>query len=328
MTKHVSVMLQEIVAALNPRAGAIFVDGTFGDGGYSQALLDAADCVVWGLDRDGAAIARGQDLVAAYAGRLHLLHGRFGNMRSLLKANGVEAVDGVVLDLGVSSRQLDEADRGFSFRHNGPLDMRMDADDAALATAADVVNSLPEGELADIIYTLGEERLARRVARAIVAARRDGPITDTASLAAIVRAVVPAERRGNRPGGKPTIDAATRTFQALRLHVNDELGELTRGLADGEALLRPGGRLVVVSFHSLEDRAVKQFLRTRSGGDARGSRHLPDLGSTGPAPTFELMSRRPKTPDAAETANNPRARSAKLRAAIRTDAAAWPSEAA
>ena len=324
MTGHQPVLLREVVAALNPRAGAIFVDGTFGDGGYSRALLDAADCVVWGLDRDGAAIARGQDLVAAYGGRLHLLHGRFGDMCSLLKANGVDAVDGVVLDLGVSSRQLDEGARGFSFRHDGPLDMRMDADDAGAPTAADVVNGLAEGELADIIYTLGEERLARRVARAIVAARQDAPITSTDALAAIVRAVVPQERRG----GKAGIDPATRTFQALRLHVNDELGELQRGLVAGEELLRADGRLVVVSFHSLEDRAVKQFLRTRSGGDARGSRHLPDVAPSGPAATFTLMGRRVTTPGDAELAANPRARSAKLRAAIRTDAAAWPREAA
>ena len=313
MTAHQPVLLREVVEALNPRAGAIIVDGTFGNGGYTRALLDAADCVVWGIDRDGAAIARGQAMTDAYGDRLHLLHGRFGDMCGLLNAHGVAEVDGVVLDLGVSSPQLDDGARGFSFRHDGPLDMRMDAGDTT--TAADLVNTLEERELADIIYTLGEERLARRVARAIVEARRTAPITSTAALAAIVRAVVPAARGG------AGIDPATRTFQALRLQVNDELGELDRGLVGAEALLRPGGRLVVVSFHSLEDRAVKRFLRNRSGNEARGSRHLPDRGEA-PAATFKLVSRRATTPGDTETAANPRARSAKLRAAVRTDAPA------
>ncbi len=330
MSGHTSVLLSEITNALNPRAGAIFVDGTFGDGGYSRALLDAADCVVWGVDRDEASITRGQTLVAAYNGRLQLIHGRFGDMRALLAAHGVDAVDGVVLDLGVSSRQIDAPERGFSFRHDGPLDMRMDQDAGGTATAADLVNRLAEQELADIIYTLGEERLARRVARAIVAARADAPITSTAALAAIVRAVVPGGKpRGGKPrGGKQAIDPATRTFQALRLHVNDELGELTRGLSAAEHLLRADGRLAAVSFHSLEDRIVKQFLRQRSGAMARGSRHLPEDPTPARAASFALAQRRAIAPQAAEIAANPRARSAKLRVATRTAAAAWPASVA
>ncbi len=308
---HVPVLRDAVVAALSPRAGAAFVDGTFGAGGYSRALLDAADCTVWGIDRDPGAVARGQELVRAYGGRLKLLHGRFGDMDALLAAEGVAAVDGVALDIGVSSMQIDDPDRGFSFQHDGPLDMRMES---AGPGAADVVNGMEEKDLADLIFRLGEERHARRVARAIVAARKDKPFERTGELAEVVRRVVPRSADG--------IDPATRTFQALRIHVNDELGELRRGLAAAERLLAPGGRLAVVTFHSLEDRAVKDFLKARSGAGPRPSRHVP-VAAAGPAPTFTLLSRRPQVADAAETRANPRARSAKLRAAERTAAPAW-----
>lgn len=317
---HTPVLLREVVDALNPRAGAVFVDGTLGAGGYSRALLDAADCTVWGIDRDPDAIARTAVLRETYAGRFHALHGRFGDMRVLLAEHGVTQVDGVVLDLGVSSPQLDEAERGFSFAKNGPLDMRMSR---AGASAADVVNTAAEGELADIIYTFGEERMARRIARAIVAARAERPIATTGELAEIVRAALPKpphKASGRGPGG--SIDPATRTFQALRIHVNDELGELERGLAASEEILRPGGRLAVVSFHSLEDRRVKQFLRNRSAGAARGSRHLPEARVTR-APAWTPVTRQPIKPGTAECDANPRARSARLRVGERTDAPAW-----
>lgn len=315
-TVHTPVLLAEVIAALNPRAGAVFVDGTLGAGGYSRALLDAADCTVWGIDRDPDAIARTADMAETYGDRFHALHGRFGDMRDLLAAHGVTAVDGVTLDLGVSSPQLDEAARGFSFAHDGPLDMRMSRDGES---AADIVNSAEERELADIIYTFGEERLARRIARAIVAARGERPIATTGELADIVRAVMPKPARRD---GKKGIDPATRTFQALRIRVNDELGELDRGLAAAEALLRPGGRLAVVSFHSLEDRRVKQFLRNRSGGAARGSRHLPEARSAR-RPAWSLVARQAIKPTPAECETNPRARSARLRVGERTDAPAW-----
>lgn len=319
--RHTPVLLGEVIAALNPRAGAIFVDGTFGGGGYSRALLEAADCVVWGIDRDPSAISRGAALVEAYPDRLQLIHGQFGAMRDLLQAQGVSAVDGVVLDLGVSSPQIDEAARGFSFAHDGPLDMRMDQSGQ---TAADIVNSTEESDLADIIYNLGEERLARRIARAIVAARAEKPILGTAQLADIVRRVMPPRNRKRGRG----IDPATRTFQALRLHVNDELGELDRGLVAAEHLLRPGGRLAVVSFHSLEDRRVKVFLRARSGGARGGSRHLPAEPEPPCAPSFSIRRNKATKPSEAETAQNPRARSARLRVGERTQAAAWPEAAA
>ena len=312
--RHVPVLVREAVAALNPLSGAIFVDGTFGRGGYARALLEAADCVVWGIDRDPQAIAHGAAMAAASAGRLHLIQGRFGAMREMLRAEDVTAVDGIVLDLGVSSPQLEDPARGFSFTREGPLDMRMDA---AGPSAADVVNTLSEQELSDLIHVLGEERQARRIARAIVTARAKRPIRTTTELAVIVAGVVRPERR-RRPGAA-AINPATRTFQALRIHVNDEFGELDHGLAAAELLLRPGGRLAVVSFHSLEDRRVKQFLRARSGGDA-GSRHRP-AAPRRPA-SFRLLQRRAIRPSTAEVAANARARSARLRAAERTDAPA------
>ncbi len=318
---HQPVLVQEVVAALNPRAGAIYVDGTFGAGGYSRALLDAADCTVWGIDRDPAAVQRGQALAKDYAGRLTVLHGRFGDMVATLRAQGVTAVDGVVLDLGVSSMQLDEPARGFSFRGEGPLDMRMDPTGGS--PAADVVNELEETRLARIIYVFGEERRARRIAHAIVEARKTGPITTTTQLAEIVRG---ASALSSRSRGGRVIDPATRTFQALRIYVNDELGELDRGLSAAEVLLAPGGQLAVVSFHSLEDKRVKTFLRTRSGEISRASRHMPErkLGKA-PPPSFRLLQRRATKPAAAEISANRRARSARLRLAERTAAPAWPA---
>ena len=311
---HVPVLLAEVVELLAPRDGGIYVDGTFGAGGYSKALLDAARCTVWGIDRDPAAVARGQSLARRYDGRLTVLAGRFGEMDRLLAAHRVDAVDGIALDLGVSSPQLDDAARGFSFRFEGPLDMRMDG---AGPSAADLVNALDEAELARTIHVYGEERFARRVARAIVAARALQPIRTTGRLASIVRGAVRT--------GKDGLDPATRTFQALRIRVNDELGELARGLAAAEALLAPTGRLAVVAFHSLEDRRVKQFFRARSSHGRAASRLLP--GEPVPqAPSFEALTQKAIRPGAAEIAANPRARSARLRAGERTAAPAWPRD--
>ena len=249
-----------------------------------------------------------------YDPRLTLLQGRFGEMTELLQQAGIEKVDGVVLDLGVSSPQIDDAGRGFSFRFDGPLDMRMEK---AGPSAADIVNSMDEGELARLIKELGEERRARRVARAIVEARNEAPITRTAELADIVRRAVPQ--------GRSKIDPATRTFMALRLHVNGELDELEAGLRAAEEILAPGGRLVVVSFHSLEDRRVKLFMQERGGALPAGSRHLPPTEAKHPA-SFSLLRRGAEKPGADEIQQNPRARSARLRAAERTAAAAWPYE--
>ena len=306
---HVPVLLAETIGAIAPRDDALYLDGTFGFGGYSEALLEAARCRVIAIDRDPAAVQRGEDLARRYAGRLTMLEGRFGEMERLLLPLGVAALNGVALDLGVSSEQLDAPARGFSFRADGPLDMRMEGQGTS---AADLVNTLPEAALAELIRALGEERFARRVARAIVRERARAPITRTVTLAGVVRAAVPAD------GG---IDPATRTFQALRIAVNDELGELERGLEAAERLLLPGARLAVVSFHSLEDRRVKNFLRARSGNAPRGTRHLPAARAA--LPSFRLLSRKPVAPGAAEIARNPRARSARLRAAERTSAPRW-----
>ncbi len=311
-TSHTPVMLHEVLESLAPRDGAIYVDATFGAGGYSEALLEAADCTVWGIDRDPVVQSLGADLSRLFPGRLTVLNGRFGEMASLLAEVGIEKIDGIALDLGVSSLQLDDPARGFSFRADGPLDMRM----ASLGmTAADAVNKLAEKELADIIYRYGEERASRKIAKAIVDLRQKTPITRTAQLADLVRRVVSKSKDG--------IDPATRTFQALRIYVNDELGELARGLLAAESLLGAGGRLVVVSFHSLEDRQVKEFLQQRSGLGPKPSRHLPEVSGKAPDPTFRILSRRVVKPSAQETAANPRARSARLRAGERTQAPAW-----
>jgi len=317
---HVPVLLDEVLAALAPRDGGIYVDGTFGAGGYSRAILEAADCAVWGIDRDPDAIAFGAALADRYRGRLTVIGGRFGDMRALLKSRGIERVDGIALDVGVSSTQIDLAERGFSFRLDGPLDMRMER---AGTTASDLVNTLDEGELADILYRYGEERRSRRIAHAIVEARRSKPITRTAELAALVRRAAPAPRSPEAE----RIDPATRTFQALRIVVNDEIGELRRGLEAAEALLAAGGRLAVVSFHSLEDREVKEFLRLRCGRAPRATRHMPERGDDSRAASFRLLGRAPIRPGAAEIAANPRARSARLRAAERTLAPPFAADA-
>ena len=314
--RHSPVMLNEVIAALNPRDGAIYVDGTFGGGGYSRALLEAAQCRVWGIDRDPDACARGDRLAAEFDGRLTMLTGCFGDMAALLASENVDSVDGVALDLGVSSIQVDQAERGFSFREDGPLDMRMSREGPS---AADIVNAEAEAPLADIIYRYGEERRSRRIARAIVKARDDAPITRTSQLAHIVRHCYPPVASASKT---KSIDPATRTFQALRIYVNDELSELERGLNDAEMLLGPGGRLSVVSFHSLEDRQVKEFLRGRSADAPKPSRHLPPDTTPLQEPTFRLLRRRVVKPTEAETTLNPRARSARMRAAERTEAPA------
>jgi 16S rRNA (cytosine1402-N4)-methyltransferase len=312
LVRHIPVLAAEVLHFLNVRAGGIYIDGTFGAGGYSRAILDAADCRVIGIDRDESAIARGAELVAASNGRLALVEDRFSNLDDIARNASHDAVDGVVFDVGVSSMQLDEAERGFSFRHDGPLDMRMGRTGPS---AADLVAAASERDLASIIARLGEERFARPIARAIVKARGEAPIATTKQLAAIVERVVHA-----RPG---QIHPATRTFQALRICVNEELKELATALSAAERILKPGGRLVVVTFHSLEDRIVKTFLGDRSRV-AAGSRHAPE--ARGPQPSFTLLTRKPVTPSDDETARNPRARSAKLRAAERNAAPAWAAD--
>lgn len=313
--KHAPVMLAEVLEALAPRDGGIYLDGTFGRGGYSRAVLSAAETTVYGIDRDPQAAEAGEALERDAKGRFHFRRGRFGDMETLVPEQR-GAVDGIALDLGLSSPQIDQAERGFSFRQDGPLDMRMELSGPS---AADAVNELPERNLADILWRYGEERRSRAVAAAIVAARRENPIETTGALAEIVRRVVKPARDG--------IDPATRSFQALRIYVNDELGELERGLAAAERMLAPRGRLAVVSFHSLEDRAVKRFLFERSGRADRGSRHLPQRDRERQS-SFNLIDRAARRPSEGECRLNPRARSARLRAAERTEAAAWPGEVA
>jgi 16S rRNA (cytosine1402-N4)-methyltransferase len=309
--RHRPVLLREVLSYLNPKDGGLYLDGTFGAGGHTRAILDAANCRVLGLDRDRTAIANGADLVEAAGGRLVLAEECFSNLDQAAKDFGFEPLDGVLLDLGVSSMQLDEPERGFSFRQDGPLDMRMGRNSAS---AADVINEWSEEELANVFATLGEERRSRAVARAVVNARKDGRITRTAQFADLVRQVV---------RGRPDeIDPATRSFQALRLLVNEELQEIAGALLAAERVLKPAGRLVVISFHSLEDRMVKTFFAARTGS-AAPSRHVPEGQKS--QPTFGLLTKKPVAPSKEEIELNPRSRSAKLRAAERTDASA-PSD--
>ncbi|MET3712964.1 16S rRNA (cytosine1402-N4)-methyltransferase [Sphingomonas trueperi] len=307
---HVPVLLDEVLDALAIAPGETHVDGTFGAGGYTRAMLGKGAAVA-AFDRDPTAIANGARIVAESDGKLTLIHAPFSSMAQELEARGLAPVDGVVLDIGVSSMQLDQAERGFSFQQDGPLDMRMAGEGMS---AADWLNNADEGEIADVLFHLGEEPRARRVAKYIVEAR---PLTRTAELAAVVRRAL-----GHRPHDKK--DPATRTFQAVRIHINRELDELTDVLAAAERVLKPGGRLVVVSFHSLEDRLVKRFFRERSGSTPAGSRHRPAVGPRA-EPSFETPAKAVR-PGEAELVRNPRARSATLRAARRTGAAPWSGE--
>ena len=310
---HIPVLGHPALGFLNVHDDGVYIDATFGAGGYTRAILGAANCKVIAIDRDEHALALGRELAQSAQGRLTLAQDRFANLEAVAREHGFDAVDGVVFDLGVSSMQLDTPERGFSFRHDGPLDMRMGGEGTS---AADVVAQASERDLATIIFILGEERHSRAVARAIVRAREKAPVATTTALADIVASAV-----RSRPGD---IHPATRTFQALRIFINDELGELAGGLSAAERILKPGGRLVAVSFHSLEDRIVKIFLSERSATSA-GSRHAPER--TMPEPTFRALTKRPVTADAGEVAANPRARSAKLRAGERTAAPAREAQA-
>ena len=313
---HVPVLLAGMLQALTPRPRQAYIDATFGAGGYSAAILTAAaDARMLALDRDPAAVANGGAIAERFANRLQLVEGRFGELDSIAHKAGLAPADGVVFDLGLSSMQLDAPARGFSFQSDGPLDMRMSQSGV---TAADVVNGAEEAHLADILYYLGEERSARAIARRIVNQRARKPLTRTLELANLTAQVLGREKIAGR-------HAATRTFQALRIYLNDELGELASGLSAAERVLAPGGRLVVVSFHSLEDRLVKRFLRRRAAPAEQGPRHLPAARAQ-PPPSFKLLNYRPVSPGQQEIAVNPRARSAKLRAAVRTGAPAWRQE--
>lgn len=309
--RHVPVLLAEAMTYLAPRPGGVYVDATFGAGSYARAILEVPETRLFAIDRDPHAITGGQALVAEYPDRLTLLHGRFSEMEKLLAEHGVEQVDGVVMDLGVSSMQLDTAERGFSFMHEGPLDMRMEAEGLS---AADVLNTFREKEIAEILKTYGEERRARPIARAIVRRRKERPFATTFDLVEVVEGVMGAPRPGKK-------HPATRTFQALRIFVNRELEEVARGLMAAERLLKPGGRLVVVSFHSLEDRIVKRFFAARTGRGEAASRRLPHEPEPVP-PSFIDLTPGGIAPSEEEISRNPRARSARLRAGERTEAPA------
>ena len=315
-TRHIPVLLAEVLDELAPKAGETYIDCTFGAGGYTRAILEKADCRVIALDRDPNAIRDGQALVEAFAPRLTLLHTPFSDIEAAIEALGLRGkIDGVVFDLGVSSMQLDEADRGFSFNADGPLDMRMSQ---AGPSAADVVNTYDEEDIANIIYELGDERRSRAIARAIVRRRGEHPFTRTSDLARLVEGVMHGKREAGR-------HPATRTFQALRMYVNEELGELERGLEGAERILRPEGRLVVVTFHSLEDRATKRFFATRAGKEEAVSRYLPLPEKPAQPPSFRILNPRGLTPKKGELDVNPRARSARLRSGLRTEALPWPA---
>jgi 16S rRNA (cytosine1402-N4)-methyltransferase len=310
-------MLAEVLAALQSEKGGLFVDGTFGAGGYTRAILQSPSAQVIAIDRDPSAIAGGQALLQESAGRLRLVHGAFSNLKEIAEDLGLSKLQGVVLDIGVSSMQLDEAERGFSFMKDGPLDMRMAQEGQS---ASDVVNELEADELADIIFILGEEPRSRAIARAIVRAREEAPLVTTFDL---VRAI---ERATGPQRAKDRTHPATRTFQALRIHVNAELEELASALCAAEELLEEGGRLVVVTFHSLEDRIVKRFFAERSGKRPQASRHMPVLAEGAPA-SFIQTNRNAIAASEDEARINPRARSAKLRFGIRTAAPAFAFDA-
>lgn len=307
MSDHYPVMLNEVLENLAPHAGGVYVDGTFGAGGYSKAILELTDCTVIAIDRDPDAKNAADVLRTSFGERFIFIKGCFGDALELVQAQGFERVDGLVLDIGVSSMQIDQHERGFSFRFDGPLDMRMGQEGQS---AADLVNNLPEEELANIIYKYGEERLSRRIAKRIVLERAEERIETTERLADIIRSVVPRSP-------KDKIDPATRTFQALRIAVNDELGELVRGLEAAQKLLANQGRLVIVSFHSLEDGIVKSFFYERAGYSSNVSRHLPPQTDIVSDIAFTLPKRKPIDPTSKEISENPRSRSAKLRCAIR-----------
>ncbi len=309
-SRHVPVMLAEVLTALSPVDGGVYVDGTFGAGGYTRAILAARECKVIAIDRDPTAIAVGADLVSASQDRLQLVRGTFGEMKSIIEDLGLTKVQGVVLDIGVSSMQIDEASRGFSFMRDGPLDMRMGQEGKS---AAYYVNALDAEVLAQIIFILGEEPRSRSIAKAIVSARTEAPLLTTLDLVKAVERATGPQRMKDRT------HPATRTFQALRIHVNAELDELAQALVAAEEILDVGGRLVVVTFHSLEDRIVKRFFAARSGALPTNSRHMP-ASHDGPRPSFELVFKGPQEAGAEEMLDNPRSRSAKLRAGIRTDA--------
>jgi 16S rRNA (cytosine1402-N4)-methyltransferase len=311
--RHIPVMLRDVLAHLRPAAGEVYVDGTFGAGGYTRGILETAATTVIAIDRDPTAIAAGHAMAAEHAPRLQLYHARFSDLETVLQEAGVEKVDGVVLDVGVSSMQIDQAERGFSFMRDGPLDMRMAIDGPS---AADYVNELEQDELADVIFRYGEEPRSRAIARAIVAARGDAKLATTFDL---VRAV---ERATGPQRARDRVHPATKTFQALRILVNAELDELAHALAAAERVLKEGGRLVVVTFHSLEDRIVKRFFSLRSGKTEGTSRHSPVVPDIAPA-SFTLPVRGHVDASDAETAVNPRSRSAKLRVGVRTSAPSW-----
>ena len=311
MSPHLSVMLNEVLAAADPKPGDLVIDGTFGAGGYTRAFLQAG-CEVIGLDRDPTVQPHADRLSAEFPNTFRLIRRRFSEMADALAEVGPASCDVVVLDIGVSSMQLDQAERGFSFMKDGPLDMRM-SDEGQ--TAADLVNTLDHGPLAHLIKEFGEERESGRIASAILRRRAEQPFSRTLDLAEVIEKALGGRR------GAP-IHPATRTYQALRIAVNDELGELAEGLAASEQVLKPGGRLVVVTFHSLEDRMVKRFLNERAGKGGGGSRHLPPQAVVA-RPSFTLIGKGLVEASVEEARENPRARSAKLRAAIRTDAPVW-----
>lgn len=307
--RHIPVMLAEVLHVLRPRDGGRYIDGTFGGGGYTRAILEAAETAVLAIDRDPQAISGGSELQARWGARLKLVEGNFADLADIAETQNFAPVDGVVFDVGVSSMQLDQSERGFSFLRDGPLDMRMEHTGPS---AADVVNNLPENELVAILKVLGEERRARAIARAIVKERAEQRISQTVELADIVTRVLGPQREKDK-------HPATRTFQALRIYVNGELQALAQGLAAAERVLCPGGRLVVVSFHSLEDRIVKRFLKLRSGRVSRASRHFPEEMTRFETPSFQIVNPRHLGSSNEEARVNPRARSAKLRAGERTE---------